>query len=121
MAQETKETKINGFEEAIKAYLQSKADKDSLFAKTFAKENKNIKECCQYIIEEARKVKDGTVSVMSDEAVFALAVHYYDEDDIVVKKPATPVKVATPTAPAKPKVEKPKPQPQPSLFDGFDW
>lgn len=116
MAKE-QEAKVNPFEEAIKAYLQAKADKDSLFAKTFAKENKNIKECCQYIIEEARKVKDGTVAVMTDEAVYALAVHYYDEDDIVVKKPATSVKVATSTTPVAPA----KPKPEPSLFDGFDW
>lgn len=97
MAQEVQ--KLNAFELAIKAYLDTKAERDPLFAKTYAKPNKNIHECCQYLISEASKHKfstsKGQVAAMSDEDTYNLAVHYYDEDDIKVdSKVSTNVKVA---------------------------
>lgn len=52
---------------------------------SFAKQNKNIDECCNYIIGEAKK-RGGNAVFMSDDEVFGLAVHYYDEDDIKVSK-----------------------------------
>lgn len=72
------------FKEAIKSYLDERARTDELFAKSYAKENKNLDECCSYIMGEARK--RGNAVVMSDTEVFGLAVHYYDEDDIKVNK-----------------------------------
>lgn len=47
------------------------------------KENKSLEECGNYILQEARK--KGSHVAMTDEEVFGLAVHYYDEDDITVK------------------------------------
>lgn len=47
------------------------------------KENKSLKKCGQYILQEARK--KGSYVAMTDKEVFGLAVHYYDEDDITVK------------------------------------
>ena len=90
--------KLNGFELAIKAYLDTKAERDPLFAETYKKPNKNIHKCCQYIISEASKHKfstnKGQVAAMSDEDTYNLAVHYYDEDDIKVdEKTSTNVKV----------------------------
>ena len=70
--------------EAIKSYLDERAGTDELFAKSYAKENKNLDECCSYIMGEARK--RGNAVAMSDTEVFGLAVHYYDEDDIKVNK-----------------------------------
>ena len=72
------------FKEAIKSYLDERAVTDELFAKSYAKENKNLDECCSYIMGEARK--RGNAVAMSDTEVFGLAVHYYDEDDIKVNK-----------------------------------
>lgn len=72
------------FKEAIKSYLDERAGTDELFAKSYAKENKNLDECCSYIMGEARK--RGNTVAMSDTEVFGLAVHYYDEDDIKVNK-----------------------------------
>jgi hypothetical protein len=72
------------FKEAIKSYLDERAGTDELFAKSYAKENKNLDECCSYIMGEARK--RGNAVAMSDTEVFVLAVHYYDEDDIKVNK-----------------------------------
>ena len=73
------------FKQVIQSYLEQRAKRDSLFATSFAKQNKNIDECCNYIIGEAKK-RGGSVVCMSDDEVFGLAVHYYDEDDIKVSK-----------------------------------
>lgn len=72
------------FKEAIKNYLDERAKTDELFAKSYAKENKSLDECCSYIMGEARK--RGNAVAMMDEEVFGMAVHYYDEDDIQVNK-----------------------------------
>lgn len=69
----------NAFKETIKAYLDKRASEDELFAVTYKKENKNLDECCNYVMKCA---KDGACSGYSDEEVFKWAVHYYDEDDI---------------------------------------
>lgn len=80
------------FKQVIQSYLEERAKGDSLFAVSFAKPNKNIDDCCNYIIGEARK--RGNAVSMTDEEVFGLAVHYYDEDNIKVNKP-TNYKVTT--------------------------
>lgn len=78
--------KVNqSFRMAIQSYLEKKAKEDSLFAVTYAKENKSIEECCDYIIGEARK-RGGNAVAMTDDEVFGIAIHYYDEDDIKVNK-----------------------------------
>ena len=68
------------FKQAIKAYLDKRAEEDSLFAPKYANEKKSIDECCSYIMGEARK--RGNAVAISDEEVYGMAVHYYDEDDI---------------------------------------
>ena len=68
--------------EAIKAYLDNRAATDKLFAVSYKKEGKNLDECFRYIMGEARK--RGNSVCMTDEEVFGLAVHYYDEDDIKI-------------------------------------
>ena len=92
------------FETTIKNYLDNRAQTDSLFAETYKKANKNIKECCRYIISQARKLGGQAVAV-DDATVYGWAVHYYDEDDIKVEATAEPARVAAPaavTAPTKP-------------------
>lgn len=74
----------NAFKETIKAYLDKRASEDELFAVTYQKENKNLDECCNYVMKCA---KDGSCSGYSDDEVFSWAVHYYDEDDIKNIKP----------------------------------
>lgn len=76
-------SKDNSAKEAIKAYLDRRAAADAQFAAVYAKPHKNIDECFRYVLGEARK--RGTSVCMTDEEVFGLAVHYYDEDDIKVK------------------------------------
>lgn len=76
------QTSPNSAKEAIKAYLDTRAASDPLFAASYAKPHKNIDECFNYILNEARK--RGSSVCMTDDEVFGLAVHYYDEDDIKV-------------------------------------
>ncbi|MCM1223188.1 MAG: PcfK-like family protein [Lachnospiraceae bacterium] len=67
------------FQDTIKAYLDKRAQEDSLFAQSYAKEGKSIEECCNFIIQEVQKMK---VAGLADDEVYGLAVHYYDEDDL---------------------------------------
>lgn len=83
----TKKSEKTGysFEDAIKAHLDEVAAQDETFAKNYAKEHKSIKECCNYIIQEARKRKGSNgVAAIPDEEVYGMAIHYYDEDNIKV-------------------------------------
>ena len=97
----------NNFETVIKDYLDNWAREDSLFAETYKKANKSIKECCRYIISRARKL-GGTAVAVDDATVYGWAVHYYDEDNIKVEASSgRRVEVAAPAAVVKPGPAKP--------------
>lgn len=86
-------------EQDVKKYLDNRAKTDSLFAETYKKANKNIKECCKYIYSQAKKLAKGGNAVGVDDAtVYGWAVHYYDEDNIKVDKVQERVEVAAPAA-----------------------
>lgn len=92
-----------GFENAIKNYLDKRAESDRLFAESYRKENKNIQECCKYIYSQARKIAKGDNAIgVDDDTVFGWAVHYYDEDNIKVEEVKERVKVATPVTTPEP-------------------
>ncbi len=74
----------NAFKETIKNYLDQRAAEDELFAVTYQKENKNLDECCNYVVQCA---KEGGCEGYDPSEVFGWAVHYYDEDDIKNVKP----------------------------------
>lgn len=67
------------FKDTIKAHLDARAQSDPLFAASYVKEGKSIDECCNYIIQEVQKMH---VNGLSDDEVYGLAVHYFDEDDL---------------------------------------
>lgn len=69
------------FKEAIISHLEELAIADELFAKTISKSNKNIDDCATYIINTVKK--SGRQGFADDE-IFGMAIHYYDEDSIVV-------------------------------------
>lgn len=83
------------FETVIKAYLDNRAAQDPQFAVKYANEKKSIEECCKFIEAEVCDLianKRGAQSYgMTDDEVYGLAVHYYDEADIKVK----PIKAKT--------------------------
>jgi hypothetical protein len=71
---------------AIKNYLDNRAKSDELFAAKYANPKKSIDECCKYITGEAYARAKNGCAVISDEEVYGWAVHYYDEDDITIRK-----------------------------------
>ena len=70
------------FNAIIQENMEQRADSDPLFAPKFSNPNKSIAECCRYILGEARK--RGNAVFMSDDEVFGMAIHYYDEENIKV-------------------------------------
>ena len=77
---------MNAFEKALKTYLDQRAAEDPQFAQSYAKPKKSIEECARYIVGEARAKAEGGQAVLPDAEVYGLAVHYYDEDDIKIRK-----------------------------------
>lgn len=76
---------MNTFQDTIKSYLDKRAAEDPLFAANYAKEKKNIKECCAYITSQAKKQASNGCAAIPDDEVFGWAIHYYDENDIKVE------------------------------------
>jgi predicted CopG family antitoxin len=111
------------FKEVISEYLENRAKTDSLFAEVFKKKNKSIDKCISYILNEVQKSgRNG----FTDDEIFGMAVHYYDEDGIRVKDLSASVQVVvnrtidsddrkTPTE--KPKPSKPKRDPDNYPFE----
>jgi hypothetical protein len=72
------------FKNTIKTYLDKRAHEDELFAAAYAKTNKNINDCITYILNTVQK---SGCNGFADDEIYSMAVHYYDEDNIVAGKP----------------------------------
>ena len=72
------------FKKVIEAKLQEMAATDKLFAASLQKEKKNIDDCIKYIITAVQKSGSNG---FSDDEIFGMAAHYYNEDDINVGNP----------------------------------
>ena len=70
------------FTRVITEFLNQRAMADPLFAPNLTKEHKSIEECVTYILTEVYR---SGCSGFDDSEIFGMAVHYYDEDDIVVE------------------------------------
>jgi len=71
------------FKNTIKAYLDNRASEDALFAVNYAKQGKTLDECITYIFNTVQK---SGCNGFTDEEVYSMAVHYWDEDNIEVGK-----------------------------------
>ena len=72
------------FTRTILTHLEQRASVDPLFAQSFANLDKNIDDCCTYILNEVQK---SGCNGFTDDEVYSMAVHYYDEENIEVGKP----------------------------------
>ena len=72
------------FKQTIKAYLDERAKNDELFAVSYAKENKNMDDCVTFILNQVKRSK---CMGLTDEEVYSLAVHFFDEDVIEIGNP----------------------------------
>ena len=73
----------NHFKQTIQNYLEQRAMNDVLFAISFRKPNKSMDDCITYILNTVQK---SGCNGFTDDEVFSMAVHYYDEDNIEVGK-----------------------------------
>ena len=72
------------FKNTIEVYLRDRAETDTLFAVAFDKPNKSMEDCITYILNY---VKASGCIGFSDEEIYSLAVHYWDQDDINIGSP----------------------------------
>lgn len=73
----------NHFKDAIKSYLENRAETDSLFAPKYENEKKNIDDCTTYILNTVQK---SGCNGFTDDEIYGMAVHYYDEESIDIGK-----------------------------------
>lgn len=71
------------FEKVVLNHLKIRGFKDPLFAKKLLNPKKNIVDCVTYILNT---VKSSGKNGFTDDEIFDMAVHYYDEEDIKIGK-----------------------------------
>lgn len=74
----------DNFKATIKAYLDQRAESDILFSFRYSAPRKNIDDCVTYILNSVQK---SGCNGFSDDEIYGMAVHYYDEDNIEIGKP----------------------------------
>jgi hypothetical protein len=71
------------FKKTIQNYLEQRAANDELFAVSYGKPQKNVDDCITYILNTVQK---SGCNGFTDDEIYSMAVHYYDEDNIGVGK-----------------------------------
>jgi len=71
------------FQKVISEKLQEMANNDPLFALSLQKESKNINDCIIFIFNEVQK---SGCNGFTDDEIFGMAAHYYDEENIEIGK-----------------------------------
>lgn len=71
------------FKNTIKSYLDKRAKEDPLFAEKYSNEKKNIDDCVTYILNTVQKTG---CNGFTDDEVYGMAVHYYDEESVDIGK-----------------------------------
>lgn len=72
------------FKTAIENYLSTTAQGDSAFARSLAKETKNIESCFNYIFGEVKKTG---LCAFDNQEIFDMALKYYNDDSIGAPAP----------------------------------
>jgi len=67
------------FKKVIEAHLLERANEDPLFQLTMQCTDKNLDDCVTYILNQ---VKESGANGFTDDEIFGMAVHYYDEKSI---------------------------------------
>ena len=67
------------FKQTIREYLENRGSKDPLFARIITKPGKNMDDCITYILNT---VKKSGCTGFTDDEVYNMAIHYFDEDKI---------------------------------------
>ncbi len=81
---------LDSFSLTIQKFLDTRAAADPVFAERLKAPSKTLKGCVAYIIETVRKT--GRIGFTDDE-IYGMAAHYYDETDLPEAKAPGTVKV----------------------------
>ena len=102
----------------ILIYLINRVGEKEELAPRVLLENKTVKECFEYVLQEARKLLEGKSGWLDDQVVYDLAETYFMSDDIEIEKPkyTPPAKPTLPTQTVKKEVKEEKKEQQLSLF-----
>ena len=74
----------NHFKSIIEDHLNNMASRDNLFAQKLNSPKKNLDDCIIYILNT---VKNSGVNGFTDDEIFGMATHYYDEENVDPGKP----------------------------------
>lgn len=66
------------FRDTIKAWLDGRAATDEFFARSYENPDKSFDACIDYILTT---VKSSGCNGFTDDEIFGMALHYYDEED----------------------------------------
>lgn len=80
----------DAFKETIKKYLDDRVVFDPLFIPFYKREDKNIDDCVMSILTAVHK--SGSNGFTDDE-IYSLAVHYYQEDNVEIDASVSNMKV----------------------------
>ena len=72
------------FRKTIQQYLEKRGSKDPLFARIIIKPGKSMDKCIDYILET---VYNSKCNGFTDDEIYSMAIHYFDEDDIITGTP----------------------------------
>lgn len=67
------------FQKIIWNYLLERGEQDETIAHNLDKAHKSFEECIRYILTE---VKKSGYNAFSEEEIYSMAIHYYDEDNL---------------------------------------
>ena len=84
MASKNENKGTMAFADTIRHYLEKRAENDVLFAVKFANPSKSVEDCVTYIINEVKKIG---CNGFTDDEIFGMATHFYEEDEIEVGNP----------------------------------
>jgi hypothetical protein len=94
-------------------YLIAKAKEDEEFADRVMLEEKTVKECFQYVMQEVKKALNSKNGYLADQVVYDMATDYFTLDGELIEKAPEPPKIDTSRqafTPPTPKKEEKKPQ-----------
>ncbi len=72
------------FKQTIEQYVISVADSNPMFAAKACNPQKNLDDCITYILNQ---VQHSEINGFTDEEIYSMAIHYYEEEDLDVGKP----------------------------------
>lgn len=115
LQRELEELKTNkSFGQAIYANLRERCSSDIDFANRVSLEGKTLDKCLNYVINFARKQKDGNCVALPDDVVYDKAAEYYTTQDADIKQDDVSDNGGVRTQAPEQKVES-APEPAPSL------